>query len=321
MASVICILFEGDYHYGVAALVNSLHKNGFRGNIYAGYKGALPKWASGAAKGLLVDYPESFSYKYSEGSFLHFIPLKTSNHLTNFKPNFMSLVVKIEKSADAIFYFDPDIVLIAPWSFMEEWISCGVAVCEDVNSPLEEFHPRRIYWRKYFNGFGHTLKFKNRIYVNGGFLGVARKNYKFLRLWQQLQENMAVEIGGLNTSIFTDNNTQKRQTDDYYAFSKTDQDALNATIEGYEENCSYLGKEAMNFSNGLSILPHAAGPFKPWSNNILKRWWKDGKVPAMVEEVFWKNSNNPISSYSVKKVRLKYLEIKLVKGLSRFYRN
>ena len=42
MDSVICTLFEGHYHYGLAAFINSVLRYNFKGCIYVGYKGKLP---------------------------------------------------------------------------------------------------------------------------------------------------------------------------------------------------------------------------------------------------------------------------------------
>jgi hypothetical protein len=324
MSSAICTLFEGHYHFGVAVLVNSLYKNGFRGEIYAGYKGKLPAWASNAT----VDNSNTSQFEnvkllsVTEGIKIYFIELTTKSHLTNYKPDFMLSVINgPAKNADAVFYFDPDIVQVAPWTFMEEWVKCGVAVCEDVNSPLEELHPKRVYWRNYFGKFGQQLRYKSNIYVNGGFVAVTKNDFDFLNRWCEVQENMAIEIGGLDIAIF--NKGKKIPTgnmNDFYAFGKTDQDALNATLELYQQKASYLTKEAMNFAPGLSIIPHAIGRSKPWNKSLLKVWLKKGHKPSLVDKLFWSNALSPINAYTKQSVKMKMFKIGIVSFLSRFYK-
>jgi hypothetical protein len=84
MNSAVCTLFEGDYHYGVGALANSLYACGFRGKIYAGYRGPLPPWV--AAPKELNGFTE---FHEVEGLTLCFIPLTTNIHFANYKPDFM----------------------------------------------------------------------------------------------------------------------------------------------------------------------------------------------------------------------------------------
>ena len=66
-ASVICTLFEGDYHLGLGALINSLHARGFRGDLYAGLRGELPPWTRSQAQ----QNGSGWSYRVDEGLTIH----------------------------------------------------------------------------------------------------------------------------------------------------------------------------------------------------------------------------------------------------------
>lgn len=44
MKTTLCTLFEGHYHFGVAALVNSLVAAGYEGTVWVGHRGPLPDW-------------------------------------------------------------------------------------------------------------------------------------------------------------------------------------------------------------------------------------------------------------------------------------
>ena len=146
MNSAVCTLFEGNYHYGVGALANSLYAQGFRGTIYAGYRGPLPPWVNGSKT---TDGCTDFSPV--EGLVLRFIPLSTKAHLTNFKPDFMlSLWQKQCPQAESIFYFDPDIVVICSWPFFERWVQAGVALCADINPSMPKNHPLRHAWNQFY---------------------------------------------------------------------------------------------------------------------------------------------------------------------------
>jgi hypothetical protein len=321
MESAICTLYEGHYHHGVAALSNSLYKSGFRGSVYIGYRGMLPSWAKGARDNSLLNWEGGKTLSVAVGLDLQFLPLTTNYHLTNYKPDFMlQLWEGPAKNVDSMFYFDPDIVLVAPFSYLEEWIDCGVALCEDVNSPLQEFHPRRVGWRKYYRTYNIDLHFKNQIYVNGGFVGLLKKDIVFLHTWKKLQELMGEGIGGLSRSIFKNSDQLLEKTSgDYAIFGKTDQDALNSAIESYTGDFSFMGKDAMDFANGVLLLPHALGVDKPWLINPIKNWVK-GKIPRRVDKEFWRVVENPVSSFSRAKIYKMKFSLKVAAFLGRFYR-
>lgn len=318
MQSVICTLFEGHYHYGVAALANSLHHSGFRGSIFIGYKGVLTNWAASAKVNTALSWSGARSLEISKDFVVHFLPLTTDYHLTNYKPDFMlKLLNGPANAAKSIFYFDPDITVSAPWNFFEEWISYGVALCEDVNSPLPAYHPRRMAWREYFQMNNISLSFKDAVYVNGGFIGVNIQNRSFLETWKLIQETMAVRIGGLNRSIFK-SAEKPIEGGPYAPFGKTDQDALNATVEAWDGCVSSIGREGMAFIPGAAVMHHALGKVKPWKWHFLSQMLS-GRPPRALEKEYFKYADGPIVLYSKGYLLRKKLAISIASAVSRFY--
>lgn len=319
--AAVCTLFEKTYHFGVAALVNSLVSRGFEGAFYAGYRGQLPDWTKKATGNEQLNWPGARSLHVGNKLQVHFLPLATNSHLTNFKPDFM-LQLWDGPAADAthLFYLDPDIVVESDWSFFEEWASFGVAVCEDVNSPLAANHPRRKGWRNYFERHGIPLQFKEPAYANGGFVGVSRGNREFIHLWKRVQETMAMEIGGLHNSQFGNaNGNTKRLDDPNYMFSKTDQDALNAALEAWNGETSFVGKEAMGFSNGACLLPHAIGSAKPWSSSPLLQALQ-GFPPRQIDHSYFQNSRGHVAAHSGGYYLKRKIELRLAGLIGRFYK-
>jgi hypothetical protein len=122
----------------------------------------------------------------------------TERHLTNHKPEFM-LDVWHHRCPDAVslFYFDPDIVIKCAWAFFEEWTAYGVAVCEDVNSPMPASHPIRHAWRRFCTQHGVPLPRVLDAYASGGFVGLRRNHFALLETWKRLIDALQDETGNL----------------------------------------------------------------------------------------------------------------------------
>ena len=320
MKSAICTLFEGDYHYGVGALTNSLYHYGFRGVVWAGYRGELPPWAKSINE--CEKYQE---YVVAEDCVIRFIKLDTNYHLTNYKPDFMlSLWQNFCPDTEALFYFDPDIVIKCRWSSFEEWVSYGVALCEDVISPIHHTHPLRMGWRKFYEPLGIEFTFQTDIYVNGGFIGLTKNTFSFLKDWLQIQNLMSSAIGGLEKSNI--GNQLKRNlshpTEEgigrNFIFSHTDQDALNIALMSCQYPVSLRGKEGMDIIHGGYTMSHAIGGIKPWRKKMLLSVLQSGVRLRLTDKLYWQFTQMPIQLYSNFHFSLKKIELLLANIVGRY---
>lgn len=319
MNSAICTLFEGSYHCGVAALANSLHRAGFRGCLYAGYRGALPAWAHAARPLPVPPWSGAAVLELEGGLSIVFLPLTTEYHLTNYKPDFMlALLDGPARAADALFYLDPDICVVERWRYFEDWVGCGVALCEDLNSPLPEHHPRRVGWRRYYEPRGLPLHFRSAEYVNGGFVGVRPQDRLFLETWKRAMDLMAEEIGSLAAAKVGLGQAFK-STGFAGCFDCSDQDALNVAVEACNVAVSVIGQEAMAFKPGSALLPHAVGAGKPWQRSYLRAALR-GVAPRLADKAFWANAEAPIAPIGNLKTALKRLDIAAGAAIGRLLR-
>jgi hypothetical protein len=306
MNSVVVTLFEGDHHLGAAALINSLHAAGFTGTVVCGYRGDLPPWA--AAAGVLKTIT------------VEFVALETSAHLTNHKPEFLLRVwTEMHPAAARLFYFDPDIVVKTRWSFFEEWTGYGVALVEDVNSPMPETHPRRGAWRHCLAVRRKQVRRETQLYVNGGFIGLARAHQGFLHEWLEAMTLVGEEIGGLEHSMFSFAAGAADRASPAYPFSKTDQDALNIAVMSASQPVSVMGAEAMDFRPGGWTLSHAIGPEKPWRKNFLLAALA-GRAPTPADHAFWAHAVAPLPVFTARGAAWRRSTLACASLVGRFYR-
>jgi hypothetical protein len=306
MNSVVVTLFEGDHHLGAAALINSLHAAGFAGTVVCGYRGALPPWAEASSR--------------LENVAVEFIALTTTAHLTNHKPEFLLRVwADLHPAAARLFYFDPDIVLKARWSFFEEWADYGVALVEDVNSPLSETHPRRGAWRHCLAVRRKRVRRETSHYVNGGFIGITRAQQGFLHEWHEAMKLVGEEIGGLERSMFSFAAGATDMASPEYPFSKTDQDALNIAVMAGSQPVSVMGSEAMDFRPGGWTLSHAIGPEKPWRKKLIRAALA-GRAPTPSDHAFWAHAVSPLPVFTARDAAWRRATLACACLVSRFYR-
>lgn len=314
MTTVVCTLFEGHYHYGVTALVNSLYSQNYRGDIYAGYKGELPKWANGAVENNSLKLKNVKTLKVTDGLQINFVLIKANYHLTNYKPDFMiDIWNSFETEIDGIFYFDPDIVVKINWLYFEKWIQYGVALIHEITSnDMPPTHPKRKAWEAVIEKAGMTVQNQLYSYINAGFCGFNKNTLAFLYTWKDIFK-VGVEYFGLS------NNQWGHDFSPDYIFFAQDQDALNIAAMCSTVPLSEMGPEAMDFISGGWVMSHLVGSPKPWKKNMYKEFFY-GKRLGITDKLFWNNVSFPIMPYSKIFIRQKNISIKIVSFLSRFYK-
>ncbi len=304
--TAICTLFEGDYHLGLAALVNSLAAAGYAGTVWAGYRGALPPWLP-QLKRLDAAGDE---YIVTDQMRLAFVRLDTDYSLTNYKPQFM-LDLLAGKACDCeyLWYFDSDIFIRCKWQFFAEWQQYGIALCQElVNNILPEDSPLRRKWMRVATDAGLRNPRPLHCYFSGGMVGVSARQSSFLDTWRLLIERAEAE--GCDPRDFLSGNREM-------TFFSADQDALNITAMYTEHPLTTMGPEAMGFVPGGYTMYHTVGS-KPWKGSFLRRSLA-GIPPSSAEKFFFTQVSSPIRAYTPLEFGAKRLACSIAAFIGRFY--
>ncbi len=309
-ASLVCTLYEGEYHFGVAALINSLYTNGYTQDFYVGYRGDLPPWAAGAQPAEDLHWPGAKMVEIVKGSLIYFLPVQTDLHLTNYKPAFL---LKLQAYIDfGLFYFDPDIVVKCKWEFFEEWIKCGVAVVQEiVMNSCSPTHPRRIRWQPVIKKCGRTIERNLHHYFNGGFCGIKKNDIDFINAWQEATI-VGIQYFDFDPLYFSNGVTQTN------VIPTGDQDALNIAAMCCKPVISDYGPEAMDFVHGGWLMSHATGSPKPWKVKFIQRAM-NGYATGLAEKNYWSYVNTHIITHPKLLFIFKKISIKIASMISRFY--
>jgi hypothetical protein len=307
-SDVVCTLFEGDYHFGVAILINSLLRGGFAGTFRLGYRTHLPPWVC-----QLENLDGGETYRIDGQALAIFEKIDTKVHFANCKPSFLQQILDSDPSVERVFYFDPDIVSQASWPFYQRWADLGVALCEEaVNGTMPENHPLRLMWVDFMASKGWQAPHRPLSrYYNSGFIGVSRQRKAFLALWHSVLDEAAT-TDGVNLNAFMPGNREM-------PFYATDQDALNVAAMYSEEGLSTIGPEGMAFMGGGFTMQHANQGTKPWRKSFLSEAIS-GKPPLKVDRSFLQHAQGPIVPFSRRDLQQRMLRSELATAIGRFYR-
>lgn len=302
---VICTLFEGHYHIGVAVLINSIVRGGFQGLFWVGYRGELPPWTAQLKR------RDDGLFEVG-GALLGFELLDAKVHFTHFKPEYMNSLIARGIARKLLWYIDPDITVRCAWKFFERWVKFGVCLCQEVTmGHMASNHPIRLEWVELARnaGWQQPLRPLER-YFNGGFLGLAIENKEFLDVWQAANE-LANQTGVDQTQFQTGSRAN--------TFQFADQDAMNITAMFTGVPITTLGPEGMGFTTGGFTLFHTVGGKKPWRKKFLRSALA-GDPPWNGDKHFLECADGPIWPYTERQLKRLRLDANLGTLIGRLYR-
>jgi hypothetical protein len=311
LEETICTLYEKDYHFGLAAFVNSLVHKGFNGTVWVGYRDGLPPWLHQLQPHTPVKSSEESipSYLVDGQIRIIFIQIDPNIHLANFKPQFMLQILKnYSPESRSLWYFDPDIYLVSSWKMFSKWTEYGIAVCADINfSLLHENAPLRRRWMEFVSDIAKNPPRAMNHYFNSGAIGVSREFISILEIW----ESVLIKAGSAGYDL--DGLFPETRDELFYA---VDQDAMNIALMYTIHPISPLGREAMGFEPGGAVLYHTVGP-KPW-RGTLKRALK-GHAPSNGARYYFTQATSPIHPYSRAGLFMRRVACSLASFIGRFY--
>jgi len=306
---MVCTLFEGDYHLGLAALVNSLIAHDFKGCIAVGYRGALPPWVDQLTRAQSV--ADANQYQISDNVQIKFVTIDTAMHLANFKPFFMRRLLSEHPTCKYIWYFDPDIVVRCSWEFFVQWVKYGICLCEDVtNGTMPTNHPIRCRWIELATLWGLVNPVKFSRYYNSGFVGLPASSAHFLEVWESVIDS--AQSSGVSMTAFGIGTRMS-------PFYGVDQDAMNVAAMYAGLPLTTVGPEGMDLVPGGFTMYHAIGSPKPWRKNMLLSAIK-GVPPSGSDKAFLANLVRPIRVYTTTRLAVKRLSCNAAALIGRFYR-
>jgi hypothetical protein len=304
MKTAIITSYEGHYHHGVAALINSALSVGIDGVFIVAYRDRLPPWAQS------LTMVASEEYEVAKAR-INFFRETSPRHFGYNKPFFALNVFDRYPDIDLLFYADPDIVFLAPWSFFQDWANLGIALVEDSNFPrVQPNHPWRAVWKNLLSLSGleaHSVTSDS--YANSGFFGISRRDLEILKLWADV--TLAYEGSGKSTKSF--------QMVNRWEGVVGDQDLLAAAMMAWRGPSSIMGPEAMGFTGHYFILSHAIESPKPWAKSYFVNSLK-GMSPTVAGNHFLRATSGPIKSFSKADLFLRRMDFRAAQLVSRVWR-